>query len=90
MLLGEEIYIRNAALYAGDGIINLRRSGPAYVAITLVIPLYLGFHRKAVTSGDFLSWKWLGDEVWCGAAAEKVTLRKSPEHGPSVPLGFCR
>lgn len=35
----EEIYIRNAALYAGDGIINLRRSGPAYVAITLVIPL---------------------------------------------------
>ena len=37
----EEIYIRNAALYAGDGIINLRRSGPAYVAITLMIPLTL-------------------------------------------------
>ncbi|CAK9050439.1 unnamed protein product [Durusdinium trenchii] len=42
----EEIYIRNAALYAGDGIINLRRSGPAYVAITLMIPLT--FARKEI------------------------------------------
>ena len=41
----QEIYIRNAALYAGDGIINLRRSGPAYVAITLVIPLYLWMEK---------------------------------------------
>ena len=38
----QEIYIRNALLYAGEGIINVRRSGPAYVAIALTIPAQLG------------------------------------------------
>ncbi|CAJ1341441.1 unnamed protein product, partial [Effrenium voratum] len=35
----EEIYIRNSVLYAdSDGIINLRRSGPACAAVELLVP----------------------------------------------------
>ena len=85
----QEIYIRNAALYAGDGIINLRRSGPAYVAITLVIPLNLGFLQKGVT----LSWKWLGLPAWeilKFGAPWCTLLIQCPKQEPSILLLFCR